>query len=119
MYALYVTKAGTGARLGELLGLPEANVDLLGRKVHLHQTLGRAGKDPVFGPNKTRRGRRTVLLPDEAITAIRGAVLWRKERKLRLGPKYRDAGLVFCGPRGRPINPSNLRNRDHYPRLER
>jgi len=119
MYALYVTMAGTGARLGELLGLPEANVDLRARQIHLYQTLGRAGKDPVFGPNKTRRGRRTILLPDEAVEAVRAALVWKKERKLRLGPKFHDAGLVFCGRRGRPINPSNLRNRDHYPRLVR
>jgi integrase len=26
---------------------------------------------------------------------------------------------VFCGPRDRPLNPSNFRNRDHLPRLER
>ncbi len=64
VYALYVTEAGTGARLGELLGLPETNVDLRERRIHLYQTLGRAGKDPVFGPNETRRGGRTVLLQE-------------------------------------------------------
>jgi integrase len=38
---------------------------------------------------------------------------------LKLGPKYRDSGLLFVGPEGRPINASNLRNRDHFPRLTR
>jgi len=60
-----------------------------------------------------------VLLPDEAIAAIHTALLWKREQRLRLGPKYRDSGLLFCGPTGRPINPSNLRNRDHLPRLVR
>jgi len=36
-----------------------------------------------------------------------------------LGTKYRDSGLLFVGEFGRPLNPSNVRNRDHYPRLER
>jgi integrase len=31
----------------------------------------------------------------------------------KLGEKYRDSGLLFVGSRGRPLNPSNLRNRDH------
>lgn len=43
----------------------------------------------------------------------------KKEQRLKLGPKFRDAGLLFCGPKGRPLNPSNIRNRDHLPRLVR
>ena len=46
-------------------------------------------------------------------------LVWKKQLKLRLGARYRDAGLVFCGPRGRPLNPSNIPSRDHVPRLER
>jgi integrase len=119
MYALYVTAAGGGARPGELLGVPDNAVDLPARRLHLHQTLVRAGRDPVLGPNKTRRGRRTILLPDEAVEAIGAALRWKKEQRLKYGQRFRDAGLIFCGPYGRPINPSNLRNRDHLPRLAR
>ncbi len=116
-YALYVAAAGTGARLGELLGLPEEAFE--GRVIHIERTLRRAGRDPAYGKPKTKRGRRAVLLPDEATEAIRAALLWKRERRLKLGPKYRDSGLLFVGPIGRPMNPSNLRNRDHSPRLAR
>ncbi|HLW47616.1 MAG TPA: tyrosine-type recombinase/integrase [bacterium] len=116
-YALYVTIAGTVARLGELLGLPEDAFE--DRIIHIERTLRRAGRDPAYGKRKTKRGRRTVLLPDDAIQAIRGALLWKRERRLKLGPKYRDSGLMFVGPTGRPMNPSNLRNRDHFTRLVR
>jgi integrase len=116
-YALYVTAAGTGARLGELLGLPEEAFE--GRTIHIERTLRRAGRDPAYGSPKTKRGRRAVLLPDEATTAIRSALLWKREQRLKLGGKYRDSGLLFAGPTGRPINPSNLRNRDHFPRFAR
>jgi len=116
-YALYVTAAGTGARLGELLGLSEAALD--GRAIQIERTLRRAGRDPVYGKPKTKRGRRVVLLPNEAIEAIRAALLWKKEQRLRLGERYRDSGLLFVGPTGRPMNPSNLRNRDHFDRLTR
>lgn len=116
-YALYVTAAGTGARLGELLALPEDAFD--GRMIHIERTLLRGGKDPEYGKPKTKRGKRVVLLPEEAATAIRSALLWKKEQRLKMGEKYRDSGLLFVGDYGRPLNPSNLRNRDHYLRLER
>jgi integrase len=44
---------------------------------------------------------------------------WKIEQKLRRGPKFREYGLVFCGPRGRTLHQNNIRYRDHYPRLER
>jgi len=121
VYALYVTAATCGLRLGELLGLPEAAVDLARRPplLSVQRQLVRAGRAPSYGLPKTARGRRAIVLPDVAADAIRAALLWKKQQRLRLGPKYRDAGLLFCGPRGRPLNPSNLWNRDHAPRLKR
>ncbi len=119
LYALYITAATCGLRLGELTGVPEDAADFPRRLLHVHQTLVKAGAAPVYGQPKTASGKRTILLPDEAVEVIRTAVRWKKERRLRLGPKFRDAGLLFCGPHGRPINPSNLRNRDHLPRLAR
>lgn len=43
----------------------------------------------------------------------------RRSSASRLGPRFRDAGLLFCGPTGRPIFLSNLHRRDHLPRLRR
>jgi integrase len=119
MYALYVAAVGAGCRLGELLGAREADLDLETGLLHIYRSLSRAGAKPTFGRPKTDHGLRTIRLPDQAIAAIRAALIWKKEQRLRLGPKFRDAGLIFCGRRGRPINPSNLRNRDHLPRLTR
>jgi integrase len=122
-YAVYVTAVGTGARLGELLGLSEEAFE--GRAIHIERTLRRAGREPAYGKPKTKRGHRVVLLPGEAIDAIRAALLWKHERRLKVGPKrpghreYRDSGLLFVGPYGRPLNASNLRNRDHFDRLTR
>ena len=58
-------------------------------------------------------------MADMAVEAIRDALRWKKEQRLRLGPKYRDSGLLFVGEYGRPLNPSNIRNRDHVPRFVR
>ncbi len=119
VYALYVTAATCGLREGELLGLPEAAVDLQHRLLSVQQQLVHSGREPVYGQPKTARGRRTIVLPDVTINAIQRALLWKKQRRLKLGPRFRDAGLLFCGPTGRPINHSNLWNRDHVPRLAR
>jgi integrase len=51
------------------------------------------------------------VTPDFTVEAIRTALLWKKERRLRLGPRYRDSGLVFVGEYGRPLNPSNIRTK--------
>ncbi|HET7264456.1 MAG TPA: tyrosine-type recombinase/integrase [bacterium] len=121
VYALHVTAATGGLRLGELLGLREVAADLAHRPplLSVHQQLVRAGRNPVYGPPKTGRGRRTIVLSDVAADVIRAALLWKKAQRLMLGPKYRDSGLLFVGPKGRPLNPSNLWNRDHTPRLRR
>jgi len=116
---LYYTAIGAGCRLGELLGCRDADVDPQAGVLHVRRSLSRAGAAPVTGRPKTDHGLRTILLPEAATAAIRAALSWKKEQRLRLGPKFRDAGLLFCGARGRPINPSNLRNRDHLPRLTR
>ncbi|HYM70145.1 MAG TPA: site-specific integrase [bacterium] len=117
-HAAYVTVAATcGMRIGELLGCPETAVDLPKRLLHVHQTLISAGREPEFGEPETEQGRRTIMLPDVAVHAIQRALLWKKEQ--RLGPKFRDAGVLFCDPYGRPIFLSNLHRRDHRPRLAR
>ena len=60
-----------------------------------------------------------VTLPIEVADALRRTRKWKREQKLRLGPKFRDCGLVFCTHRGRPLHQNNIRLRDSYPRLER
>lgn len=119
LWAFYVAAAATGMRESELLGLREEAVDLERGVVSVHRQLVRAGRAPVFGEPKTAKGRRMVLLPQVAVDAIRSALRWKRERRMRLGPKWRETGLVFCGPTGRPLNRSNILNRDHLKRLER
>ena len=73
--------------------------------------------EPV--PGRSRRNGATRGAPILPLALLRAGLLWKHERRLKLGPKYHDAGLLFVGDRGRPLNPSNLRNRDHFDRLAR
>ncbi|HKX17751.1 MAG TPA: site-specific integrase [bacterium] len=93
-------------------------MDLGAGLLHVRRTLTEAGKAPVFGEPKTAKGRRSVLLPTEAVNAIRAAITWKKEQRLRLGRRFRDAGTLFCTPSGRPLDRHVLRARDHLPRVE-
>ena len=106
-------------RFGELLGLRESDLDLDSSTMTLEQALKRPGPVPTFGKLKTDRSRRTITLPAEVVDILRQLRKWKIEQKLRRGPKFRDYGLVFCGPRGRTLHQNNIRFRDHYPRLER
>jgi len=55
-YAVYVTLAGTGARIGEVTGAAEDAFDLRGRTLRIERTLVEVGKTPTFGPPKTDAG---------------------------------------------------------------
>lgn len=113
-----MTAAGTGARVGELAGAADDAVDLGAALLHIRRTLVTAGETPVFGEPKTAKGKRSVLLPAEAVEAIRTAAVWKKERRLALGPRFQDAGTLFCTPLGRALNRHVLRARDHLTRIE-
>lgn len=119
VFAFYVAMAASGARPGELLGAPEDAFDPRAGTLRIARTLTRPGAAPAFAPPKTRQGARTILLPPEAVEAIKAALRWKREQKLRLGERFRDAGLLFCTPTGRPIDRRLLRARDHLPRLKR
>lgn len=71
--ALFVPVAldlGTGLRRGELLGLRVTDVDLARSRIHVRQALRKeANRVSEIGPCKTKRSRRTVVLP-ESLTAL-------------------------------------------------
>ena len=93
-------------------------MDLRAALLHVRRTLTSPGKAPAFGEPKTAKGRRSVLLPTEAVDAIRRALVWKKEQRLRLGVRFRDAGTLFCTLSGRPLDRRVLRARDHLTRIE-
>lgn len=119
LVGFYAIMTAHGCRPGELLGLPETAIDFDAGLLQIKRDLDRAGRTPVYGRPKTARGYRTIRLPECSLQVIRDALVWKKEQRLRLGPRYRDSGLLFVGEFGRPLNLNNIRHRDHLPRLER
>ena len=119
LMAFYTVLAECGPRPGELLGAPENAFDPEAQTLHLYQDLEKAGADPEYGEQKTSAAHRILELSDPATAIVRDAVLWKKEQRLKVGSRFRDSGLLFVGEYGRPLNPNNIRHRDHLPRLKR
>jgi integrase len=108
-----VLACGTGLRRGELLGLRWQDVDLSQALLQVRQALARlhapqAGKKTqlVMQAPKTAQSRRTIPLPAVCVQTLRQHRARQAEKKLTLGPAYRDQGLVFCQEDGTPLNPA-------------
>ena len=94
-------------RLGELLGLRWEDVDLDAGRLAVRRALQRRpGVGLEFIEPKSARARRTVLLSQRAVGALREHRRRQLEARLLAGSTWRDRGLVFCNGRGGPLDPN-------------
>lgn len=112
LFPAYVLAATTGLRRGELLGLCWDCVDLEHGIITVKRQL-LALKDGLTleETTKSKSGRRSVVLTDDAIRELKA---WRKrqaQEKLLLGEAYQDNGLVFCKEDGTPLDPREFTKR--------
>lgn len=96
--ALWRLALQTGMRRGELLGLRWPDVDLDASRLSVQQQLVRADDQVVFGPPKTKAGRRSISLDSGTVIALRA-------HKLRQSPLSASKDLVFARGDGRPHDP--------------
>lgn len=99
-YAPVLIAATTGMRLGEILGLKWSDIDLECRECQVVRSLQKTDDGLSFKTPKTRRSRRTVLLPQMAIDALKAHRVQQNEERLLMGAGYEDLGLVFSRPDG-------------------
>ena len=93
--AVIITGAGTGLRLGELLGLDLARVDFLRRRITVdRQLVDESGVGPVLTPPKTQASYRTVPAPNIVLETLAAHLA-----------KYpaTEGGLIFTNANGDPI----------------
>jgi integrase len=120
--AFYALAIDSGARKGELCGLPWSNIDLDAGKMSIVQQLLVPGPEPVFGPPKTGRPR-TVSLGSETVAALRLHRQHQREMKMAHRSSYCDLGLVFAKEwgdlqrktdcLGHPLQINNLGQREY------
>jgi hypothetical protein len=116
----------TGLRMGEALALKWSDVDLAGGTLRVNRQLQRMrshddeGKPSmlVFSEPKNA-SRRTVDLPQSALTALKRHRKGQLEEKLGAGGSYEDPGLVFATVKGTPLDAQNVVNRHFKPLLRR
>jgi integrase len=100
--ALYVVGLATGMRVGELLGLQWAAVDLDAGVLRVERKLLRLRGQLVEDPPKTARGRRVIELVPWAADALR-AHQARQAAELEQAGVWARPDLVFTSPLGEPL----------------
>lgn len=110
----YVMQLALGLRLGEVLGLSWADLELetapaasICRQLRRFEDGGL-----VLTDLKTPQSRRTLALPAPLVSGLSS---WRSEQaqeRLAAGPSWCDrSNLVFTTPIGTPVDPANYRHR--------
>ena len=99
--ALVLLAAFCGLRFGELAALTLGRLDLLHGTVTVAESVSElAGGVRHVGPPKSDAGRRTVAIPAVILNDLQQHVA----RFAESGP----SGLVFVGPKGRPLRNANF-----------
>ncbi len=118
--ALYVLCLMCGLRQGEALALRWQDVDLEGATLRVSRQLQRVrGGGGLRFSEPKNASRRTMGLPQRAVSALRDHRKRQLEEKLAAGPVYEDGGLVFASGHGKPLDAQNVVNRHYKPLLER
>jgi integrase len=116
--ALYVLAITTGMRRGELLALRWRDVDFDQGVLHVSATLHFVQGGPVFAEPKTDYSRRQIALTVLALEKLKQHRLQQEEIRKACSVWDDSLDLVFPNTIGKPMNPSNLVNREFGPLLK-
>ena len=107
--ALWVLAISTGLRRGELLGLTWDDIDLDRRQLRVTKALQRVrGKGLVLVETKTRRARRSIILPVGAAEALRRQRGRQAEERLAAGSSWTETDFVLKSTDGTALDPDNV-----------
>lgn len=118
-YLIYELALTSGMRQSEIFGVRWQDIDLTSGTLQVRQILVRPGRNPVFGPPKTRKSRRPVLLPVEMAAELRSWHTRQAAERLKAGAQWQDYDLVFAARDGKPLHPHNVCRRDFHKVIER
>ena len=97
----------SGLRRGELLGLQWADIDLDAATLRVERSVEETRAGLRVKPPKTKRGRRNITLPPEAVAMLRAHRKWQIELRLALGQGGQPS-LVFSTIEGGLLSPNGI-----------
>jgi integrase len=106
--ALYTVALAIGLRPGEALGLRWQDVDLEAGSLRIQVALQRIDGKLVVDELKTHRSRRSLALPQFAITALQAHQSRQDVERKAAGERWEAQGLVFSTRLGRPLGQRNV-----------
>ena len=99
----------TGVRLGEALGLQWPDIDLDRRQLRINKSLQRvSGQGQVLMETKTRRSRRSLVLPVKTAEALRELRLQQHHARRTAGSSWHRGDFVFTSSTGQPLDQRNV-----------
>lgn len=106
--ALWVLAITTGLRKGEILGLRWPDVNLDEGEIRVSRSMQRIGGRLQLVELKTARSRRTVLLTEDTVSALRRHRARQLEERLIAGSRWQEFRLVFSSTIGTPVDGAHL-----------
>lgn len=114
----------TGMREGEICGLKWENVDLKQGFLTVKYTMQRINGVLTLKDTKTAKSKRTIVLMDYTVQALKEHKKKQNEVKLMMGRAYNDQNFVCAWDDGRPYDPhyvgekfAELVNKRGYPKI--
>jgi len=107
LYPIAMLAFASGMRRGELLAIRWMDIDLDNAVLRVERSLEQTKAGLRFKAPKTKRGRRSITLPDTAVTALRAHRRQQLEQRIALGlGRMPNDALVFpASPTGEPRSP--------------
>ena len=97
-----------GLRPSEALGLKWADIE--GDTLHIRRTLSDRNQGPLeFVPTKTKRSKRTIILPKVVKDALAAHRARQAAERLKAGASWTDNDLIFCNVAGGPLRQAQTR----------
>jgi integrase len=120
--ALFSTALACGLRIGEATGVAWSHLNLDTGEVQVRQQVqavrvartqpskrGRLKRELILQGLKTAKSRRTLVLPQVCIDALREHRRKQLEERMKAGDKWKNVhDLVFVTRRGTPLDPRNV-----------
>jgi integrase len=109
--ALYSVATAIGLRQGEALGLRWPDIDLVAKTLTVQNALQRVDGKLQLVEVKTKKSRRTVNLPQFAVSALWRHQARQEQERQFAGDRWGDTGFVFTTTVGTPLDGSTVTHR--------